>query len=132
MIINALKLAHEIGLNNDIIHAVYIYIISTTKESEAKKLITEINQTLPYYRENFMTYAEALEKKGIQKGRLEERRNFMTMAEALEKKGMQKGRQEGRQELQLEIAKRLIDAGYSFDEVTRITELSPNELTNRC
>ena len=43
-IIKALKLAHEIGLNNDIIHAVYVYITNTIKESDVKKLITEINQ----------------------------------------------------------------------------------------
>jgi predicted transposase/invertase (TIGR01784 family) len=42
--------------------------------------------------------------------------------------GLQKGRLEGQQEVQLEIAKNLIEIGLSIAQISSVTGLSPEEI----
>ncbi|MDE1907477.1 MAG: hypothetical protein KGH75_13615 [Rhodospirillales bacterium] len=52
----------------------------------------------------------------------------MTYAESLKKEGIQLGEQKGRQESQLEIAKKMLNAGFEQQKVVEFTNLSLEQI----
>jgi predicted transposase/invertase (TIGR01784 family) len=115
-IIQALQLAHELGIDHSLVDSIVIYMMQARENNEIKELSKQVKDNAPYYEDTIMTYAESVKKEGV-------------------KIGIQLGKQEGRQEgLQLgeqkvkEIAKKMLANGMEQKMVAEITNLSIEQI----
>jgi predicted transposase/invertase (TIGR01784 family) len=78
-IIEALHLAHDIKLSNDIVGSVFVYLMNTLETDEVDELFNTIKLKVPYYEENIMTYAESKKQEGKQEGKMEVAHELKTL-----------------------------------------------------
>jgi len=104
------------------------YLLKEGECADYRQLIEFVTEQAPTYREEFMSIAEQLERKGWQAGWQEGKR----IAKQLEQKGRQEGQQEGRQEGErqkaLAIAKNMLAEGIELSLIQKVTGLLDEDI----
>lgn len=109
----AIKFWQDKELDHSLLSGIFHYIMIARETEDVKQLIEHINQELPDLKENIMTYADELIKKGEQKGI---------------QLGKQEGIQLGKQEAKLEMARELLKVGANYEMILATTHLTMEEL----
>lgn len=124
-IIAAIKFWQEKELDHSLLSSIFHYIMSSREVEDVMQLIEHINQELPALKENIMTYADELIKKGKQEGIQLGKQEGIQIGE---KKGIQIGEKKGKQEAKLEIARELLKLGVDKQIILSTTHLTMEEL----
>lgn len=70
-IIQALQLAHELGIDHSLVDSVVVYMMQARENKEIKELSKQVKDNAPYYEDTIMTYAESMKKEGEKRAQQE-------------------------------------------------------------
>ena len=112
-IVDIITTSAKYGLSAKVVGNTIIYLAADHEQQESAVFMRDITSKLHHYKDEIMTYAEALEQKGLQKGLQE---------------GRQEGRQEGERRAQHEIAIEFLRSGDSAEKVAKCTHLPLEEV----
>ena len=128
---------HNVGKNNSLIEKNKLLIMLGLDKKELEKLskdYKEVNKYMeeldklnhsPEFRE-YMTYEEDQRKIFNTKVREETEKSL----EKVKKEGLQQGIVTGAKQKSIEIAKEMLQDGYSIDEISKLTKLSLDDINN--